>query len=67
VQLYGFWRGQGLRVSAVGTANGRNPVSIIVPCHRAIGADGTLTGYSGGLDRREWLVRHEASWPAAKW
>lgn len=44
---------------AVGAANGRNPISIIVPCHRVIGADGTLTGYGGGLDRKEWLLRHE--------
>ena len=44
---------------AVGLANGRNPVSIIVPCHRVIGADGSLTGYGWGLDRKEWLLRHE--------
>jgi methylated-DNA-[protein]-cysteine S-methyltransferase len=46
---------------AVGAANGRNPIGIIVPCHRVIGANGTLTGYGGGLDRKEWLLRHEAS------
>ncbi|MFI5458369.1 MAG: methylated-DNA--[protein]-cysteine S-methyltransferase [Isosphaerales bacterium] len=45
---------------AVGAANGRNPISIVVPCHRVIGANGTLTGYGGGLDRKEWLLRHEA-------
>ena len=45
---------------AVGAANGRNPIGIIVPCHRVIGANGTLTGYGGGLDRKEWLLRHEA-------
>ena len=44
---------------AVGAANGRNPISIIIPCHRIIGADGSLTGYGGGLDRKEWLLRHE--------
>jgi methylated-DNA-[protein]-cysteine S-methyltransferase len=44
---------------AVGGANGRNPVAIIVPCHRVIGADGSLTGYAGGLARKEWLLRHE--------
>ena len=44
---------------AVGMANGRNPISIIVPCHRVIGADGSLTGYGGGLDRKRWLLRHE--------
>ena len=45
---------------AVGLANGRNPVAVIVPCHRVIGADGTLTGYGGGLDRKRWLLEHEA-------
>jgi methylated-DNA-[protein]-cysteine S-methyltransferase len=45
---------------AVGLANGRNPVPIIVPCHRVIGANGTLTGYGGGLDRKHWLLEHEA-------
>lgn len=44
---------------AVGLANGRNPVPIIVPCHRVIGANGTLTGYGGGLDRKRWLLAHE--------
>ena len=46
---------------AVGAANGRNPIGIIVPCHRVIGANGSLTGYGGGLDRKEWLISHEAS------
>ncbi|MGH3171627.1 MAG: methylated-DNA--[protein]-cysteine S-methyltransferase [Trebonia sp.] len=50
---------------AVGLANGRNPISIIVPCHRVIGADGSLTGYGGGLDRKEWLLRHEGALDAA--
>lgn len=49
---------------AVGTANGRNPISVIVPCHRVIGANGTLTGYGGGLERKRWLLdlegRHSA-------
>ena len=45
---------------AVGMANGRNPISIIVPCHRVIGAAGDLTGYAGGLDRKRYLLRHEA-------
>jgi methylated-DNA-[protein]-cysteine S-methyltransferase len=45
---------------AVGLANGRNPVPIVVPCHRVIGADGTLTGYGGGLDRKRWLLEHES-------
>jgi methylated-DNA-[protein]-cysteine S-methyltransferase len=47
-------------VRAVGLANGRNPVSIVVPCHRVIGADGTLVGYGGGLERKRWLLDHEA-------
>jgi methylated-DNA-[protein]-cysteine S-methyltransferase len=46
-------------VRAVGAANGANPVSLIVPCHRVIGADATLTGYGGGLERKRWLLRHE--------
>ena len=45
---------------AVGAANGRNPLSIVVPCHRVIGADGSLTGYAGGLPRKRWLLEHEA-------
>ncbi|GAC1663856.1 MAG: methylated-DNA--[protein]-cysteine S-methyltransferase [Steroidobacteraceae bacterium] len=44
---------------AVGLANGRNPISILAPCHRVIGADGSLTGYGGGLDRKRWLLAHE--------
>lgn len=44
---------------AVGAANGKNPISIIVPCHRVIGANGTLTGYAGGLTIKEWLLTHE--------
>ena len=45
---------------AVGLANGQNPISIIVPCHRVIGADGSLTGYGGGLAAKRWLLGHEA-------
>jgi methylated-DNA-[protein]-cysteine S-methyltransferase len=44
---------------AVGNANGSNPISIVVPCHRIIGSNGKLTGYSGGLWRKEWLLNHE--------
>ncbi len=44
---------------AVGAANGRNPLPIIVPCHRVIGADGTLTGFGGGMHRKQWLLEHE--------
>ncbi len=47
-------------VRAVGTANSRNPLSIIVPCHRVVGASGSLSGYAGGLDRKRWLLDHEA-------
>ena len=46
-------------VRAVGAANGKNPVGIIVPCHRVIGSNQTLTGYAGGLDRKAWLLKHE--------
>ena len=46
---------------AVGLANSRNPISIIVPCHRVIGASGALTGYAGGLGRKRWLLAHEAN------
>jgi methylated-DNA-[protein]-cysteine S-methyltransferase len=46
-------------VRAVGLANGANPISIVVPCHRVIGSDGKLTGYGGGLDRKRWLLDHE--------
>jgi methylated-DNA-[protein]-cysteine S-methyltransferase len=48
-------------VRAVGAANGQNPVSIIVPCHRVIGSNGDLIGYGGGLWRKEWLLRHEGA------
>ncbi|WP_202304281.1 methylated-DNA--[protein]-cysteine S-methyltransferase [Dryocola clanedunensis] len=44
---------------AVGAANGSNPISIVVPCHRVIGRNGTMTGYAGGVTRKEWLLRHE--------
>jgi methylated-DNA-[protein]-cysteine S-methyltransferase len=46
-------------VRAVGLANGSNPIGIVLPCHRVIGADGTLTGYGGGLPRKRWLLTHE--------
>ena len=46
---------------AVGAANGCNPIAIIIPCHRVIGADGSLTGFGGGLDRKRWLLSHEAA------
>jgi len=44
---------------AIGSANGRNPISIVIPCHRVIGADGALTGYAGGTARKQWLLHHE--------
>jgi len=46
-------------VRAVGLANGRNPISIIIPCHRVIGSNGSLIGYGGGLPRKQWLLAHE--------
>ena len=46
-------------VRAVGAANGKNPMTIIVPCHRVIGANGSLTGYASGIERKEWLLKHE--------
>ncbi len=48
---------------AVGAANGANPLAIVVPCHRVIGADGSLTGYAGGLERKRWLLEHERGEP----
>jgi methylated-DNA-[protein]-cysteine S-methyltransferase len=47
------------KARAVGAANGRNPISIIVPCHRVVGVDGALTGFAGGLDTKAWLLAHE--------
>ncbi len=46
-------------IRAVGTSNGKNKIAIIVPCHRVIGTNGTLTGYAGGLGRKQWLLEHE--------
>lgn len=51
--------GRPTAVRAVGLANGANPVALVVPCHRVIGSDGSLTGYGGGLDRKRWLLAHE--------
>ncbi len=49
------------KARAVGAANGKNPISIIVPCHRVVGADGSLTGFAGGVDTKRWLLDHERS------
>jgi methylated-DNA-[protein]-cysteine S-methyltransferase len=49
-------------IRAVGSANGKNPINIIIPCHRVIGMDGSLTGYGGGLWRKKWLLEHEAKY-----
>ena len=46
---------------AVGRANGKNPIAIVIPCHRVIGSDNKLTGYAGGADRKEWLLKHEGA------
>ncbi len=54
------WIGAPTSSRAVGAANGRNPIAIVVPCHRVIGANGKLTGYAGGLDMKEHLLTHEA-------
>jgi methylated-DNA-[protein]-cysteine S-methyltransferase len=48
-------------VRAVGAANGANPIGVIVPCHRVIGANGSLTGYGGGIERKRWLLQHEGA------
>jgi methylated-DNA-[protein]-cysteine S-methyltransferase len=48
-------------MQAVGSANGRNPIAIIVPCHRVIGHDGDLKGYAGGIELKKWLLKHENS------
>lgn len=57
--------GQPSASRAVGLATGRNPLAIVVPCHRVIGTKGALTGYAGGLDRKRWLLRHELAEVAA--
>ena len=52
--------GRPAAIRAAGAANGANPISIVVPCHRVIGSDGRLTGYGGGIARKQWLLAHEA-------
>ena len=51
--------GDARKARAVGAANGKNPIGIIVPCHRVVGADGSLTGFAGGLSSKAWLLDHE--------
>ena len=58
--------GRPTAMRAVGLANGANPISIVVPCHRVIGAGGALTGFGGGLDRKRWLLAHEGA-PGTAW
>jgi methylated-DNA-[protein]-cysteine S-methyltransferase len=53
--------GEPRAMRAVGLANGQNPIAIVIPCHRVIGADGALTGFGGGLPRKRWLLRHEGA------
>lgn len=55
--------GRPAAIRAAGLANGTNPVSVVVPCHRVIGSDGSLTGYGGGLERKAWLLAHESARP----
>ena len=55
--------GDARKSRAVGAANGRNPISIVVPCHRVVGSTGKLTGFAGGLEAKAWLLRHEQSGP----
>jgi len=57
--------GRPAAIRAAGAANGANPFSIVVPCHRAIGSDGSLTRYGGGLERKRWLLEHERRWASA--
>lgn len=57
--------GDAKAIRAVASANGRNPLWIIVPCHRVIGSDGSLTGYAGGLHRKQWLLEHESPYKQA--
>ncbi len=64
-QSYGqqaAWMGKPKAVRAVGGANGKNPIAIVIPCHRVVGADGSLTGYSGGMAHKKFLLRHEGAW-----
>lgn len=56
--------GRPAAVRAVGAANGSNPIAVIIPCHRVIGSNGSLTGYGGGIPRKKWLLNHETRQPS---
>lgn len=58
--------GRPTAVRAVGLANGANPIGVVVPCHRVIGANASLTGYAGGVERKRWLLEHEGAVPGAR-
>ncbi|MGC2112051.1 MAG: methylated-DNA--[protein]-cysteine S-methyltransferase [Candidatus Korobacteraceae bacterium] len=58
--------GRPAAIRAVGLANGANPIGAVVPCHRVIGANGSLTGYGDGIERNSWLLEHEAGMPTIK-
>lgn len=58
--------GRPTAVRAVGLANGSNPIAVVVPCHRVIGSNGSLTGYGGGIERKRWLLEHEKASPRLK-
>lgn len=58
--------GRPAAVRAVGLANGANPIGIVVPCHRVIGSNASLTGYGGGLHRKQWLLEHERQWRSSR-
>jgi len=57
--------GKPAAIRAVGLANGANPIGVVVPCHRVIGSDGSLTGYGGGIERKRWLLQHESKFIVA--
>lgn len=56
--------GDSKKMRAIGQANGKNPLAILIPCHRVIGSSGSLTGYAWGIERKEWLLKHEHSIPS---
>lgn len=58
--------GRPAAVRAVGLANARNPIAVVIPCHRVVGRDGSLTGYAGGLERKRWLLEHEGCLPQSQ-